>query len=44
MAAIKPRDAALVLVITVGFVTFQVGADWARGSSRSSRSSACSKS
>jgi len=31
MAAIKPRDAALALVIVVGFVLFQVGADWARG-------------
>jgi thiosulfate dehydrogenase [quinone] large subunit len=31
MTAIKPRDAALALAITVGFITFQVGADWARG-------------
>jgi len=31
MAVIKPRDAALALVIVVGFVLFQVGADWARG-------------
>lgn len=31
MSAIKPRDGALALVITVGFVLFQVGADWARG-------------
>ncbi len=31
MTTIKPRDAALALVITVGFILFQVGADWARG-------------
>lgn len=31
MTTIKPRDAALALVIVVGFVLFQVGADWARG-------------
>ena len=31
MTAIKPRDAILALAITVGFIVFQVGADWARG-------------
>lgn len=31
MAAVTPRDAILALVITVGFIVFQVGADWARG-------------
>jgi thiosulfate dehydrogenase [quinone] large subunit len=31
MATIKPRDAILALAITLGFIVFQVGADWARG-------------
>ena len=31
MAAVTPRDAILAIAITVGFIVFQVGADWARG-------------
>ncbi len=31
MPPIKPRDALLALVIIVGFIIFQVGADWAEG-------------